>query len=94
MASERRIGINRTQRILGCFALLLTTLPAAAADVFLSLRTNYLRPTEFRYVRVELIDASDPTRTWINVHAGTQGSDYLLGTRIAEFEDVKKKHDY
>lgn len=94
MASERRTRINRVQRILSCFALLLTTLPAAAADVFLSLRTNYLWPTEFRYVRVELIDASDPTKTWMTIHAGTQGSDYLQGTRIAEFEDVKKKHDY
>lgn len=86
--------MNRMKRTLACVVLLLTTLPAAAADVFLNLRTNYVWPTEFRYVRVELIDAKDPTNTWTTMHAGEQDSDYLRGVQIAEFEDVKKRRDY
>lgn len=82
------------KRTLACVVLLLTTLPAIAADVSLSLRTNYVWPTEFRYVRVELVDAADPEKIWMTLHAGDQSNDYLQGVEIAQFEGVKKKHDY
>lgn len=83
------MGMKRL--IFGCLALLLAA-PALAADLYIDLRTNWEPRVEFRYVRVEVIDRSDERKQWRTLHFG--GGDFERGQRVAEFTDVRTRHNY
>lgn len=71
------------------WALLFLPASLPASDLILDLRTNYEPGTEFRMVRVLLVDRADERRSWHALRPVFTG-DFLRGERIAEFGDVSR----
>ena len=72
---------------------LLITSSMPAAELIIDLRTDY-PTTEFRFVRVEVLDRDDDRRSWTTLHSVSAGAPYLTGVRIAELNNVEKRHNY
>lgn len=75
-------------------AIVCTSTNIKAAEFRLDVRTNFSPATEFRYVRVELIDRRDRRRSWTQVHSATAGEDFVRGARVAHFRNVDKRRIY
>lgn len=73
-------------------ALLLAT-PCLGAELYIDLRTNFDAPSDFRYVRAELLDREDGRRQWVVLRSFV-GGDFLSGERVAEWEHVDTRHNY
>lgn len=78
-------------------ALLLTGLlissSVPAAELIIDLKTDYAT-TEFRFVRVELLDRDDERVSWTTLYSVSAPGPYLTGVRIAELDNVDTGHNY
>ena len=81
------------QRLAMLLAGLLMSSSALAAELIIDLKTDYAT-TDFRFVRVELLDRDDERRSWTTLHSVSATGPYLTGVRIAELDNVDTRHNY
>ncbi len=73
------------------FVTLLTT-PAFAAQLSIDLKTDYEFSTDFRIIRVSVLDQKNSRNQWMGYH--TSEGDFASGARIADFYELKSDRNY